>query len=775
MRIALLGAQPVPLTYGGTDRLWEGLRAALDAHHPTELVTLPVDERSEEGVLRGYHDFYHLDLSRFDCVISTKAPTYMARHPVHVAYLQHRMRVFYDLYEPRGEHFARLRRMIHWMDRWALSPDRIAHLFTIGQTVSNRLMRWGGLKSTVIRHPSTYEPLEPGRGEHLLAVGRLHEWKRFDLIIKAFRQTKIDLPLVIAGTGPEEERLREMAEGDDRIRFTGYIIEQRLRELYANALATIFPPIHEDLGMVTLESMASGKPVLTTSDSGEPALMVEPGRTGWVCAPKPEVLAEQIQWIGTHRDEVEAMTPSCREAVLDVTWERVAGALIEAAQKRMETLARQTFAASGIPPAREGGQRRIRLVVTDNQIIDPPVGGGRIRIWELYRHLPEEFTTVYVGTHDHPGPVGRDQWLAPNFREVIMPLTSVHFRAHGLWHRATRGDATIDVTIPLLLGRCSPRYHRLIGEFAPQADVLVTAHPWMSPFVPRLPGVPRVYDSQNCEVAVKAPLLGRTLAGRYLSRRVAAVERHALAHADLTLACSPADAEQFERRYGTPRERIVLVPNGVDCERIRPGGPADGCELRRRLGLGGEPLAIFVGSDYEPNLESVDFIVDGLAPACPGVQFVIVGGVGDGWRARRARQLPDNVHMTGLADDELLLLCYRGADFAINPMRLGSGTNIKMLDYLASGLPIATTAEGARGLSGTPGRHWLQEPRASLAEAVRRLADQPELRRTLAAEARALAESSYDWRAISSQYAEALHTLLERFRSGGTTNGKAMT
>jgi glycosyltransferase involved in cell wall biosynthesis len=773
MRIALVGALPTPMVFGGTDRLWQGLRDALAQSHPTDLVTPEVDERDENGVLRGYYDCYHLDLSAYDAAITTKAPTFMVRHPVHVPYLQHRMRVFYDLYEPRDARFARLRRMIHWMDGWALSRERTPEIFTIGQTVSNRLARWGGLASTPIHHPSTYRPAPPRKGEYFFAVGRLHPWKRFDLIVRAMKQSRADMELVIVGTGPEDAALRKLAEGDSRVRFEGAVDEQRLRELYAGALVTIFSPINEDLGMVTFESFLSGKPVLTTRDSGEPALIVEEGRTGWACEPTPEAMAERLNWIASRRSEVEGMTEACLAAGGKVTWERVTEALLAAARRRMDLAARPapvlatamtdgaTAAGNGARRAPDRAARRIQLLVTDNQILDPPVGGGRIRIWELYRNLPDDFVTTYVGTHDHPGPRARDRWLAPNLREIIMPLTAIHFKRHEIWRRLTGGDATIDVTIPLLLGRCSPRYRRLLAEHLGNADIVVTAHPWMTPFLPDGLGKPLVYDSQNCEAAVKGPLLSRTLAGRYLARRVAAVERLAVERADLTLACSQADADQFVRRYDAKPERIALAPNGVDCQRIAPGAPGDGQALRRLFGLPAGPVAVFVGSDYEPNLETVDFLAEAVAPACPGVTFAVVGGVGEAWR-RRGKAAPENLRLIGPVDDAGLLAWYHGADLAINPMRLGSGTNIKMLDYMAAGLPIVATPEGARGLAGRGGEHWLEARREDFPAALNGLLANAGLARGLGRAARSLATTAYDWRAIAATCAQALRELLER-------------
>ncbi len=758
MKIALVAPTPVPPAYGGMDRLLDGLRAALAERHPTDLVTVAVDERSAEGVLHGYYDFHHLDLSAYDLAISTKGPSYMIRHPAQVAYLNHRMRVFYDLYQPRGVEHARLRRLIHWLDGWGLSSERVPFIFCVGTTVQRRLLRWGGHAATVLRHPSTFQPAPPARGEHLLAVGRLHELKRFDLIIRALRASRADLPLKIVGTGPAEPALRELAGNDPRIEFLGHVGEEPLRELYARALISVFTPVNEDLGLVTLESFAAGKPVLTLSDAGEPAEIVQPGRTGFIVAPEPAALAERYEWVAAHRAETEAMGEACLAAAAEVTWARLVDALLGAGEK-IRTLRRS---APGSAPHRD---RRIHLLVTDNQMIDPPVGGGRLRIFELYRNLPEGFTTTFLGTHDHPGPQFRDQWLTPNFREIVMPLTMKHFKFHEIWRRLTGGDATIDVTIPLLLGKASPRYHALLAELLPAADVLVTAHPWMMPFLPGRngahPPLPLVYDSQNCEAAVKTPLLRRTLAGRYLARNVERVERRAVSESDLVLACSPADIDQFQSRYGAPADKIELIANGVDCRRIRPGAAAARPALRRELHLPERPLAVFVASPYGPNNDATDWLISELAPRLPGVTIGIIGGAGPAWRERHpGRETPPNVHIFGTVAHEQLPLIYAAADLGLNPVCHGSGTNIKMLDYMAAGLAMVSTDTGARGIDGRPGEHWIAAPTDRFATEVEALLAAPERMASLGAAARALAERHYDWPVISARLAVALERLV---------------
>jgi glycosyltransferase involved in cell wall biosynthesis len=773
MRIALLSSLPVPRIFGGQDRLIEGLSNALRERHPTDLITIPVDERSVEGVMRGYWDFYNLDLSAYDLVISYKAPSYMVRHPVHVLYLSHRLRVFYDLYQPRDQQHARLRRMVHWMDNWAMSSARLPFIFTVGQAVSKRLRIWGGIPSTPIHHPTTFKPDAAKPGEHFFAVGRLHPWKRFDLIINAMRASKCEVPLLIAGTGDDEARLRDLAAGDTRIRFLGQIDEAGLRDCYARSIATIFPPINEDLGMVTFESFLSGKPVLTTIDAGEPADIVKPGKTGFITQATPEAMAERLDWMATHRSECSAMAEHCRSHMREITWARLVNALLDAAEKIQGIRGKKAASTPEytppppLPEVGHGGvistsaKRKIHLLVTDNQLIDPPVGGGRLRIWELYRHLPSDFTTTYIGTHDHPGPVARDQWLAPNFREIIMPLTAVHFKMHEVWRRLTGGDATIDVTIPLLLGRFSPRYPRLIAEHLPNADLLIYAHPWVFPWLPENPLQPRIYDSQNCEAALKYELLKRTVAGRRLAHRVEDTERAAIAAARLTFACSEADRDEFSSRYGTPEDEILIVPNGVDCSRYNPVGADEKRDLRRRLSLPDRPLAIFIGSQYGPNMDATDYLIREVAPAVPQLTIGIIGGAGAAWQEQHPGEpLPENIHVFGTLTVEQMQSVMAAAEFGLNPMTTGSGTNIKMLDYMAAGLAIHTTATGARGLEGQAGTHWSQAETPQYIAVLRDLLNSPTQYTALAERARRLAELRYDWALISTRMADHLRQLL---------------
>jgi glycosyltransferase involved in cell wall biosynthesis len=297
-----------------------------------ELVALESREGSFAEVSKSYQRFGDLDLSAYDGVISSKAPTYAARHPNHVCYLMHTMRGWYDMFEASHPFATRQtqkeRAQIQALDTATL--DAIPKRLSIGEEVSQRLRSYNGLDAEVLHLPSTLTGLREGPFRHLFLPGRLHPWKRVELAIAAMRFVKAPIQLVIAGTGQEELRLRALAKSDPRIVFTGFISEAELAGLYADAAAVLLLPRREDLGLVTFEAFACGKPVVTCTDSGEPARLVRDGKSGFVCAPEAQVIAEKIEALARNPALAAQMGRAGQISVADISWEKVAANLIAA-------------------------------------------------------------------------------------------------------------------------------------------------------------------------------------------------------------------------------------------------------------------------------------------------------------------------------------------------------------------------------------------------------------------------------------------------------------
>jgi len=333
MIVAIVLPVPAAGERGGAEILVDELVRGLIRHGvKAEKVEIVSDESDFEALEKTFRRFRRMDLSGFDGVISTKAPSFLVEHKNHVCYLLHTLRSFYDRFSDEfpapSRAIFRMRKLIHRLDRAALSPPRVRKVFAIGREVSRRLARWNGLDAEVL-HPG----LPPGpyacRGAgDLFLPSRLHRWKRIGLLIEAMRLVKADIGLKIAGQGEENGRLQALAGGDGRIEFLGRVSRDVLLGLYAEAMAVPFVPVEEDFGFVTAEAFASGKPVITCRDSGESARLVLDGRTGFVCKPRPAEIAERIDRLASDRSEAIAMGVRARSSAVFPTWDEIAGRLL---------------------------------------------------------------------------------------------------------------------------------------------------------------------------------------------------------------------------------------------------------------------------------------------------------------------------------------------------------------------------------------------------------------------------------------------------------------
>ena len=775
MRVAVVTPTMKSGEKGGAEALYQGLVQSLrrTTGGTVDQVEVTIDESTFDAILRSYLTCYELDLRAYDLVISTKAPTFMVRHPNHVSYLLHTIRVFYDMFEREyggGTSEQRAQRaLIHTLDKQGLHPNRVQGHFTNGFTTYRRLQEidpfWQRVNFRAVHHPPLLDGYkEPRPGEYILLPGRLHRWKRAHLVVEAYKHLDRDVPLKICGVGEDEPALRALAADDRRIQFLGKVSDEQLLDLYAGALAVPFVPLEEDYGLITIEAFRGKKPVITCHDSGDPTYFVKDFQTGFVVDPRPEAIAERLAYLIDHPAKAAHMGENGFAAAAHITWDAVVSALLAAggatSPRSVVSGGREASADGptrrGVPPspARAASAatagRPTKVTVLDMQPIDPPVGGGRIRLLGLYHALGANVPTTYVGTYDWPGPGYRRHRLSPTLEEIDVPLSDAHFAACTAWEQRVPGKPIIDVSFDLLAHH-SPEFVETAREHAAASDVVVFSHPWVYPLIKDLlrPDLQLlVYDSQNVEGLLRATLLDDGGFGTKLVRHVAGLERELCLVADLVLACSSEDRRLFHELYGVPIEKIVVVPNGTFTSRVAPADSPARQAARRAMGLADTQIALFVGSAYQPNVEAAKFILEALAPALPDVTFVICGGVGEGLKQHPGASR-DNVRITGFVDEEQKARYFAAADLAVNPMFSGSGTNIKMFDFMAAGLPIVSTPIGARGIStGSYDAFRVVEP-ADMPAATRQVFDDRDLAHNLGQAARRLADQKYSWERIS--------------------------
>jgi glycosyltransferase involved in cell wall biosynthesis len=762
MKVAVVTAAMSSGERGGAESFYAGLLGGLRSIGvDAEQVDVRIDESTFEAVLASYVRCYDLDLRQYDLVISTKAPTYLVRHPRHISYLVHTLRVFYDRFAGEfGDGTPELRRqrsLIQALDKSALHPSRVHRHFTIGHTNYRRLLDadpfWRGIPYEVLHPPATVTGFKPPRpGQYFFLPGRLHRWKRADLVIRAMQRLERDIPLKIAGTGEDESQLRRLAGDDARIQFLGRVSDEQLVELFAGALAVPFVPVQEDYGLVMVEAFNSRKPVVTCVDSGEPVHFVKHGVNGLVVEPTADALAGALESLIERPERAAEMGDNGFQSVAHIRWESIASRLVHSIDGSRSTV-----------PVTRAEPPRLNVVVLDMQPIHPACGGGRLRLLGLYHALGAHLPTTYLGTYDWPGPGHRDHQLTPTLREIDVPLSERHFAASDDWRRLAGDKTVIDASFPML-AHLSPDYVQAVKAEAREADVVVCSHPWVYPLVADVlgrPGQLLVYDAHNVESVLRYRLLADTEIGLRIVRHATAVERDLCRRADLVLACSREDRELFHRLYETPFGKCLVMPNGT----FVGDAPGDAArrDSKRRLGLGHQPLAVFIGSLYPPNEEAAAFICTQLAPAMPGVTFAICGGVGAAIdREALARRGIGNVRITGVLDDAGRRDYLQAADAAVNPMFSGSGTNIKMFDFMAAGLPVVSTPTGARGIDLSESALHICAP-AEFAGALQRILHDREYAARLGAAARRLACDSYAWERLSPR----LGRLLTRHRPDG--------
>ena len=166
------------------------------------------------------------------------------------------------------------------------------------------------------------------------------------------------------------------------------------------------------------------------------------------------------------------------------------------------------------------------------------------------------------------------------------------------------------------------------------------------------------------------------------------IERLAVECSAATIAVSQEDAASLVKgkRAAGP---VIVVRNGAAL-------PATGEAVdRAKHDLGsriGDQAVVFLGSAHMPNIDAAHFIAERLAPKLPNVRFHLLGSV-----CSAILKAPSNVYLWGVVDDVTKSAVMQSCALALNPMQSGSGSNVKLADYLGNGLFVVTTEFGLRG------------------------------------------------------------------------------
>jgi glycosyltransferase involved in cell wall biosynthesis len=343
------------------------------------------------------------------------------------------------------------------------------------------------------------------------------------------------------------------------------------------------------------------------------------------------------------------------------------------------------------------------LIVTAGKMLAPS-SGGELRTHHLARELAalgHAVDLLALAARHHPSGAARP---APG-----LAIRQVHTLALDLAQAADRLRLIPITELPAWLILWRGTLRRLAAQ--KPYDIVQFESPWFARLYGAAGAASKVvYNSQNIESQWWGPQLERRPGGKFFQERLRRHELRAIRGAAGVAVCSQRDGAWMAEHAGLGSARLRVIPNGYDARALGRPTPGERERLRRELGFGAdEKIALFVASHTPPNREAAQAIARTIVPATAGrqlrekagpkIRFVIVGKVGEALEA----PLPPALTRIGAVEDVRPWLL--AADVGLNPMSSGSGSNLKLAEYCAAGLPVVTTEFGLRGFEAL--RPWL--------------------------------------------------------------------
>lgn len=226
------------------------------------------------------------DLSDYDLIISSSSAVAkgikVKKEQLHICYCHSPMRYAWDLREQyledagltKGLKGLYTKFVLDKMQKWDLSnSENVDYFIANSKHIAQRIKKTYDKDSVVIYPPVDVDffTLEEEKEEYYLTASRLVPYKKTQLIIEAFNEMP-HLKLIVAGEGPELEKLQKIAESN--IEFVGFVENKKLRTLMQKAKAFVFAA-EEDFGIIPVEAQACGTPLIALKKGGTLETVIE--------------------------------------------------------------------------------------------------------------------------------------------------------------------------------------------------------------------------------------------------------------------------------------------------------------------------------------------------------------------------------------------------------------------------------------------------------------------------------------------------------------------
>ncbi|MCS6859889.1 MAG: glycosyltransferase [Abditibacteriales bacterium] len=406
----------------------------------------------------------------------------------------------------------------------------------------------------------------------------------------------------------------------------------------------------------------------------------------------------------------------------------------------------------------------MKILLLTPDIPFPPYGGGQLRCFHVVKELAARHEVFLVGINRCKEPEGISEIAnycaavravrpyEPRYQPPrLAALRSLHWRLHELRRAPEPFRWAYSPEIVSLI-------QRVLREWKP--DVIQVESTMMAQSLLQMQRASSplralmMYDVVAQIERQKIALVQswRERWKRWLDWQKAMAMEKRICHAfDLCFTMSEADRATVRQWYG--RADVLVSPNGVDVQLYQPLPP---------LAANAKPEILFTGyMAYTPNHDGAQWFCRDILPLIhrqmPEAHFTIMGRSP---KPEVAALASERVTVTGEVPDALPY--FRRAAVCVVPLRMGSGTRLKILEAFALGKAVVSTTVGAEGLEVVPGQHLLiADDPPSFAAAVVRVLRDADLRERLGRAGRELVEQRYDWRQIVREIERVYETALQ--------------
>ncbi len=392
------------------------------------------------------------------------------------------------------------------------------------------------------------------------------------------------------------------------------------------------------------------------------------------------------------------------------------------------------------------GHKKMKILFLSPTVPFPLTDGGRIRVFNLLKQIAKKSDITLLALETQP-----------TDEEGVAELQQLGVQVHLVPNAPTLPRVSLGTLLkaflkrqPITVARYDlPAYRQKFRELiATENYDLVHYEMFHTAQFYTETDLPGVLSQQNVDSEIWRRLCSETANPfykfAYWTQQLAfqRYERVLSPKFDAVTCTSNIDAAVFQRHCAA--DAIAIIPNGVDVTHFQPDFTT---EAPAHL--------IYIGSmDWYQNEDAVAFFADDILPGIQSevsdVRFSIVGGNPSARVQKLAER--DGVIVTGRVPE--IKPYFAEATVFVVPLRIGSGTRLKILEALAMGKAIVSTSVGAEGLDLNDGEEiFIADTPKPFAEAVARLLTDPALRRRIGENGRARVEKDYDWRSIG----EKLH------------------